>query len=52
MDLSCEARQRPKWEIATVLEGLVGQPVRVAAKALNPVRWHGEPCPARSQRPP
>jgi len=38
MDMICEPIQRPKWDIDRILERLVGQQVRVAARSFYPVR--------------
>jgi len=43
--MSVEPNQRPKWEIDRILERLIGQNVRVEAKAFAPTRWNGEIMP-------
>jgi len=45
MDTTCEPNHRPKWPVDLLLEGLVGQQVRVGARAFCPVRWNGESSP-------
>jgi hypothetical protein len=40
--LSPDMQTRPKWEIDLVLERLVGEEIRVAARAFTPVRKPGE----------
>ena len=45
MNADCESVQRPKWDVDLLLESLVGQQVRVAARAFCPLRWNGQPMP-------
>ena len=45
LDTSCAPIQRPKWAIDRLLEGLIGEQVRVAAEAFTPPRANGEPWP-------
>ena len=45
MDTNCESVQRPKWDVDLLLESLVGQQVRVAARAFCPIGWNGQSMP-------
>lgn len=45
LDTSCEAMQRRKWAIDRLLEGLVGEQVRVAAEAFVPPSTNGGSWP-------
>jgi hypothetical protein len=38
--MNVEVIHKPKWEIERILEGLLGQGVRVAAESFSPARWN------------
>ena len=40
--MESEVIHRPKWEIDTALDRLLGAQVRVAAEAFTPARWNGK----------
>jgi len=43
--MTLQRTQRLQWEIDRILSNLVGQDVRVAAKAFSPARWDGTALP-------
>ncbi len=40
-----ELTPKPKWQIDRILDALVGEDVRVAAKAFSPIYWTGQVLP-------